>query len=230
MTPFKFPQGGGSLFTVVVFSATLFGLVIRRKTPQAEKRSPTNASVLSTQFVFIAGAFFAMLAAAFTEGVFFDSPAVDLYFTKLNGTLAHAEKALFVAAIEEITKVAFFGFCVYFVSRTAKKNACTSAFDQKTNAFVFALFFATFENIAYSLHYPDSPLLRIATATVIHIGVGLWYPEIIRRNKKYFLFAVLLHAVYNFSTSYRPLFFTFGAACLLVCVQNFLRYIKSPTK
>lgn len=169
-----------------------------------------------------------MLAAAFTEGIFFDSPAVDLYFTKLNGTLAHAEKALFVAAIEEITKVAFFWFCVYFVSRAAKKNARTSAFDQKTNAFVFALFFATFENIAYSLHYPDSPLLRIATATVIHIGVGLWYPEIIRRNKKYFLFAVLLHTVYNFSTSYRPLFFTFGAACLLVCVQNFLRYIKSP--
>lgn len=60
--------------------------------------------------------------------------------------------------------------------------------------------------------------------------VGLWYPKIIRQNKKYFLFAVLLHDVYNFSTSYRPLFFTFGAACLLVCVQNFLRYIKSPTK
>ena len=211
------------MFTVIVFSAILLGLVWKLKPTPAKTN---NASALITHIMFIAGAFAALFIAGFLEGVFFNASSVQRLLIKSPQSFSNAAKAIFVSLTEELTKMCVFTFCVRIVTSNLNQKKSLHNDVINTAAFVFALFFATFENIAYALQYPECPLSRIATATLIHIGVGLWYPAIFTGKKQYLFFAVMLHAIYNFSTNYRLLFFTFGFVCLLLCMRNVIKYFQ----
>lgn len=96
-------------------------------------------------------------------------------------------------------------------------------------AFVFALLFATFENIAYFLDGTASLILRLFTATILHCGLIFFTVRSINKQKKWLLAAIGLHFAYNACTYYPILFFVAGFVILVVCVKNILNFFIPPT-
>lgn len=206
--------------------------------------------------VFVAGAFVALVLASFLEGFAFNKLKGFLWARNLH--FVNFFKAIIVAIFEEITKFAVFaGLCLVFFKNLIQnettqkaKIVFTKLFLQKTNfqneeisvasndftisllnnlAFVFAFFFASFENLAYAMYFSSTLFFRLFTATLLHVGLALFYTQMILENKKNLAFLILLHAIYNFSTNYKLLFGTVGIAVLLYCSKKLVYFLKKTS-
>ncbi|UTC68500.1 PrsW family intramembrane metalloprotease [Treponema sp. OMZ 789] len=89
----------------------------------------------------------------------------------------------------------------------------------------YGLIFASFENIAYTIRYPESIWIRSITSNILHAGLGVYYLEISMVQKKKQLIKPLLvtwsiHGLYNMFFSIGSYFIIFGAAIVLFVVSN----------
>lgn len=94
-------------------------------------------------------------------------------------------------------------------------------------AFVLACFFASFENLIYIIEAGTPVTERFLTATIIHIGLALFYDKIILQKKILFPLLIFVHAAYNFSTNVPFLFFTLGTAMLFICAKKIIDFFRN---
>lgn len=214
----------------LIFALGFFSLVFFLKSPQLSKAGISKTTSLYFSIAFIAGAFFATLLASFVEGIFFTRAR---FFLHLNSLSQNLVKAFFVASTEELIKLFTFFTLTHFLLLNSKKTNPNSETKKnlqaslKVWAFIFALFFATAENIFYSLSNSGNLFRRFLTATILHISLSLFYPKIIFSKKNFLFLAIALHAIYNFSTNYLPLFFTVGIACLVFGSLQIVKFFRN---
>ncbi|PIE97645.1 MAG: hypothetical protein CR988_07245 [Treponema sp.] len=137
------------------------------------------------------------------------------------------------AVIEEIFKITFFYISIltanYLTTQQTKQT--DTEYKLKIFAVLFALFFATFENIAYAINDPEQIIIRCMTATVFHAGVAVFYADAIRKkNKRITIVAslILLHITYNLTRLNTLLFFTVHLSILFFCILHIIKLIKKP--
>lgn len=214
----------------LIFALGLFSTLFFLKKPLLSKAGISKTTNLYLALAFIAGAFFATLLASFVEGFFF---ARADFFHRLNSLSQNFAKAFFVASCEELIKFLTFFSVAHFLVLNRNPKALNPEAQQNLQsalevwAFVFAIFFATVENLFYSLSVSSNFSQRFLTATLLHIALSLFYPKIIFSKKNFLFLAVALHATYNFSTNYLPLFFTLGIACLIFATLQIVKFFRN---
>lgn len=89
----------------------------------------------------------------------------------------------------------------------------------------YGLIFASFENVAYVIRYPESIWIRTFTSNILHAGLGVYYLETgIAQGKKKpirpFLVTWLIHGFYNMFFSIGSYFIIFGIVLVFFTVSN----------
>lgn len=192
--------------------------------------------VLYLGFIFLA--FFAVLSSSFFEG--FVLYNIKNFLANLSTVYFKVLHSIIIATLEECIKFLLFLFLIWiFVLRDIKNKSTDFIHDSNSNnlkktivqnyAFVFALFFASFENIIYFIQTDANVFQRFFTASILHIGLACFYDKIIFDKKRFFPVLILLHATYNFSTYNRILFFTLGFAVIFICAKKIVSFLVSDS-
>lgn len=202
----------------LIISFVLFLLFFKSK----HSEQPEKSRILLDYIFFILIAFVAVLLSALTENALLRQ--TKNFLARLNTFSFYAVHSLFIASCEEVIKFLCFLSVAFFLYRDAEKDIKSKRTAIKNASFVFALFFASFENIVYIVEYSASLSLRFFTASLIHIALALFYSEIIFTKKYIILILILIHASYNFSTYNKLLFFTLGFALLFICGNRIIRF------
>lgn len=180
---------------------------------------------------FIVLSFFAVLFSGFFEN--FLLLKAKPFLVNFDEYLLRASHTLIVSICEELIKFFLFFILYIFLERKYLKVDFSNSEDfRKTRffvqniSFVFGLFFASFENVLYLIEGSVSFVDRFFTATILHVGLALFYEKIIFEKKTVLLFLICLHFIYNFSGYYNLLFWTFGFVILFVCVRKIVYFFK----
>ena len=89
----------------------------------------------------------------------------------------------------------------------------------------YGLIFASFENLAYAIRYPEAIWIRSLTSNILHAGLGVYYLEISMVQKtrqliKPFLFTWGIHGLYNMFFSIGSYFVIFGIVIVFFVISN----------
>ncbi|EGC78177.1 MULTISPECIES: protease PrsW [Treponema] len=89
----------------------------------------------------------------------------------------------------------------------------------------YGLIFASFENLAYAIRYPEAIWLRSFTSNILHACLGVYYLEISMVQKtrniiKPFLFTWGIHGLYNMFFSIGSYFVIFGIVIVFFVISN----------
>lgn len=130
------------------------------------------------------------------------------------------------AVIEEGAKAAIFVFTIAVLLK--KRFGITQSV---LLGVFFGFVFGGFENISYSLRYPNVQFLRLVTAAVLHGILGSFYASMTYAKVKkkavlIFIAALVLHGLYNFFISLGGGFIIPAAAILGIACFSAGRFFR----
>ncbi|UTC74181.1 protease PrsW [Treponema sp. OMZ 792] len=200
----------------------VWALIIRRK---------ENLSVKPLLYIFLFS-FFAVLISILMQTIIY------FLFQDFLKTKSYAYGILFDCFVhsslpEEAVKALLFSIFVKLLWADKMKNM-DEITPAQTRANIrilmllsvfYGLIFASFENLAYVIRYPESIWLRSFTSNILHAGLGVYYLEISMVQKtrniiRPFLFTWIIHGLYNMFFSIGSYFMIFGAVLVLFTVSN----------
>lgn len=227
------------IILIALTIAVFLGFAFMRKQSSMHKESVSKAQ---QWFLYLGAIIFAFLAysasAAIEGGILVKAKN---FLANLNTVQFYAMHALFIASVEESIKcICFCTFLALYIkghfettNRESLENEGTHNVKRmliQDTAFIFALFFACFENAAYVLEGNADVIIRFCTATVIHIGLALFYDTLFFKRKRFFPLLILIHAAYNFSHITKPLFLTVGTFTLFLCAKKIVTFFSESRR
>lgn len=198
-------------------------------------------SVKFLLYVFLAS-FFAVFVSILMQGII-DLAARNFFNGGVYPYGIVFDSFIHSALPEEAVKALFFSIFVKFffkdwvVSKDKGKPYQNPSHIKKLMfiSVFYGLIFASFENLAYAIRYPESLLVRAFTSNILHAALPIYYVEIsmVRNTRRVIpplIFTWIIHGLYNMFFLIGSYFVVFGVTFVLfVIFTSINRYKKLKT-
>ncbi|TWI78036.1 Protease prsW family protein [Treponema putidum] len=200
--------------------AIIWAFIVRKK---------ENLSVKPLLYIFLFSFFAVLISILMQTLIYFLSQD----FLKKAGYGILFDSFIHSALPEEAVKTLLFSIFVklLWADKMKSMDEITPA-ETRTNIRIlmllsvfYGLIFASFENLAYAVRYPEAIWIRSLTSNILHAGLGVYYLEIsmVQKRRKLikpFIFTWGMHGLYNMFFSIGSYFVIFGIVIVFFVISN----------